>query len=67
MARKDWTNRDLAGRHYQFVAQSFPEALRAFCMIVSLTAALTKEALEKSVACVKLSRLEFITERKRVE
>ena len=61
------TNHDLAGRHHPFVVQSIPEALRAFCLIVSLTAARTVEALVKSVPCAKLSALEFTMGWRRAE
>ena len=41
----------LVGRRY-----NIPESFRAFCSIVSLTAAKTSLMLEVSVACVRLRR-----------
>ena len=38
-----------------------PESFRAFCSIVSFTAAKTRRMLEVSVACVRLGRLEIRT------
>ena len=40
---------------------NIPESLRAFCNIVSLTAAKTSRMLEVSVACVRLGRSATMT------
>lgn len=42
----------MAGRRY-----NIPESFKAFCSIVSLTAAKTSRILEVSVACVRLARV----------
>lgn len=44
------TVKGMVGRRY-----NIPESFRAFCSIVSLTAAKTSRMLEVSVACVRLA------------
>ena len=46
-------NSDRGGRRFYRI----PESFRAFCSIVSLTAAKTRRMLEVSVACVRLGIL----------
>lgn len=50
MIRFDAVDRKLVRHHH-----NMPESLRAFCSIVSLTAANTSRMFDVSVACVKLN------------
>lgn len=43
------------------LAHKIPESLRAFCRIVSLTAAKTSRMFDVSVACVRLQQLALIS------
>lgn len=45
----------------RFLHQSIPESFKAFCKMVSLTAAKTSRMFEVSVACVRLRRGWFVS------